>query len=385
VKITAVETVNFRTCDTVQYSRWGYQYDFFGPKYPASSCLTRVKTDEGIEGVCLGGDKAIADRWIAPLLIGEDPLDREKLWQWMYSLTRWRVSERMIGVIDMALWDLAGKYFKVPVHKLLGGFRGRVKAYASSGPNMGTPEEYADHAEMCMKQGYKAYKIHAYIFYDPVRNRPCSDVETFPKQDIEVCKAVRERVGEDMILMYDPWTVGSGGGYNLEEAVWVGRELEKLNFYWFEQPLLEDRIEPYVRLCNELKIPVLAPEMSMGSFFTRAEWLTRHAADMLRMEVSMGGITAVKKCMDLCEAFGVRCELHGGGFGHLQILGATSPKLSEWYERGLLGPRYDYEIPRPPLRMICDPMDEDGNVIIPRGPGLGMEIDWDYVEKNRIP
>ncbi len=385
MKITAVETVNFRTCDTVQYSRWGYQYDFFGPKYPASSCLTRVKTDEGIEGVCLGGDKAIADRWIAPLLIGEDPLDREKLWQWMYSLTRWRVSERMIGVIDMALWDLAGKYFKVPVHKLLGGFRGRVKAYASSGPNMGTPEEYADHAEMCMKQGYKAYKIHAYIFYDPVRNRPCSDVETFPKQDIEVCKAVRERVGEDMILMYDPWTVGSGGGYNLEEAVWVGRELEKLNFYWFEQPLLEDRIEPYVRLCNELKIPVLAPEMSMGSFFTRAEWLTRHAADMLRMEVSMGGITAVKKCMDLCEAFGVRCELHGGGFGHLQILGATSPKLSEWYERGLLGPRYDYEIPRPPLRMICDPMDEDGNVIIPRGPGLGMEIDWDYVEKNRIP
>jgi len=385
VKITAVETVNFRTCDTVQYSRWGYQYDFFGPKYPASSCLTRVKTDEGIEGVCLGGDKAIADRWIAPLLIGEDPLDREKLWQWMYSLTRWRVSERMIGVIDMALWDLAGKCFKVPVHKLLGGFRGRVKAYASSGPNMGTPEEYADHAEMCMKQGYKAYKIHAYIFYDPVRNRPCSDVETFPKQDIEVCKAVRERVGEDMILMYDPWTVGSGGGYNLEEAVWVGRELEKLNFYWFEQPLLEDRIEPYVRLCNELKIPVLAPEMSMGSFFTRAEWLTRHAADMLRMEVSMGGITAVKKCMDLCEAFGVRCELHGGGFGHLQILGATSPKLSEWYERGLLGPRYDYEIPRPPLRMICDPMDEDGNVIIPRGPGLGMEIDWDYVEKNRIP
>lgn len=385
MKITAVETVNFRTCDTVQYSRWGYQYDFFGPKYPASSCLTRVKTDEGIEGICLGGDKVVADRWIAPLLIGEDPLDREKLWQWMYSLTRWRVSERMIGVIDMALWDLAGKYFKVPVHKLLGGFRGTVKAYASSGPNMGTPEEYADHAEMCMKQGYKAYKIHAYIFYDPVRNRPCSDMETFPKQDIEVCKAVRERVGEDMILMYDPWTVGSGGGYNLEEAVWVGRELEKLNFYWFEQPLLEDRIEPYVRLCNELKIPVLAPEMSMGSFFTRAEWLTRHAADMLRMEVSMGGITAVKKCMDLCEAFGVRCELHGGGFGHLQILGATSPKLSEWYERGLLGPRYDYETPRPPLRSICDPMDEDGNVIIPKGPGLGMEIDWDYVEKNRIP
>ena len=385
MKITAVETVNFRTYDTVQYSRWGYQYNFFGPKREVSSCLTRIKTDEGAEGICLGGDKTVTDRWIVPLLVGEDPFDRERLWQWMYSLTRWRVSERIIGVIDMALWDLAGQFFKVPIHKLLGGFRDRVKAYASSGPNLGTPEEYADHAELCKKQGYKAYKVHPYIFYDPVKKRPCSDTETFPKQDIEVCRAVRERVGPDMVLMYDPWTVGAGGGYNLEEAVWVGRELEKLDFYWFEQPLLVDRIEPYVKLCSELKIAVLAPEMSSGSFYTRAEWISRHAADMLRIETAMGGITAVKKCMDLCEAFGVKCELHGGGFGHLQVLGATSPKLSEWYERGLLGPGFDYETPRPPLKKICDPLDGDGNVLIPQGRGLGMEIDWDYIERNRLP
>ncbi len=170
----------------------------------------------------------------------------------------------------------------------------------------------------------------------------------------------------------------------MEEAIWVGRELEKLNFYWFEQPLLEDRIEPYIKLCSELKIPVLAPEMSVGSFYTRAEWLMRHAADMIRMECSLGGITAVRKCMDVCEAYGVKCELHGGGFGNLQILGATSPKLSEWFERGLLGPGFDYETPRPPLKKICDPMDNDGNVLIPQTPGLGMEIDWDYIEENKI-
>jgi L-alanine-DL-glutamate epimerase-like enolase superfamily enzyme len=302
----------------------------------------------------------------------------------MYSLTRWRVSERIIGVIDMALWDLAGKYFKVPIHKLLGGFRDRVKAYASSGPNLGAPEVYADHAEACLKEGYKAYKVHPYIFYDPIKKRPCPDTITFPREDIEVCKAVRERVGDEMILMYDPWTVGAGGGYSLEEALWVGRELEKLNFYWFEQPLLEDRIESYITLCSGLKIPVLAPEMSGGSFFTRGEWIARRAADMIRMECGFGGITAVKKCVDLCEAYGVKCELHGGGFGHLQVLGATSPKLCEWFERGLLGPGFDYEKPRPPLTTICDPMDGEGNVLIPQKPGLGMEIDWDYIDENRI-
>ncbi|MFB0522375.1 MAG: enolase C-terminal domain-like protein, partial [Candidatus Bathyarchaeia archaeon] len=95
-------------------------------------------------------------------------------------------------------------------------------------------------------------------------------------------------------------------------------------------------------------------------------------------------ITAAKKCVDLCEAYGVKCELHGGGFGNLQILGATSPKLCEWYERGLLGPNFDYEKPRPPLKKICDPMDNDGNVLIPQTPGLGMEIDWNYIERNRI-
>ncbi|MEM2111142.1 MAG: hypothetical protein QXX08_04610 [Candidatus Bathyarchaeia archaeon] len=192
MKIIDIETIEFKTYDTILYSRWGYHYNFSGPKYETISKLTRIVTDEGVEGLCLGGDKAMTDRWIKPLLVGEDPLNREKLWQWMYSMARWRVSERLIGVIDMALWDLAGKYFDVPAYKILGGFRDRVKAYASSVPNLGTPEDYANHAETCKKQGYKAYKIHPYIFYDPIKKEPCPDTRTFPKLDIEICKAVRE-------------------------------------------------------------------------------------------------------------------------------------------------------------------------------------------------
>jgi L-alanine-DL-glutamate epimerase-like enolase superfamily enzyme len=389
LKITDVETIEFVSYDSA-HSRWGFP-DWSGlmsltkETYETKSSITKIATDEGVEGLCFGGKKEEVNRWIKPLLIGEDPLDREKIWQWMYSITRGRLSEKTLAVVDMALWDLAGKYFKVPISKILGGFRDRVKAYASTLPNLGSPEEYAEHAWKCRKHGYKGYKIHPYTFYDPLKKKACPDTTTFPKEDIEICKAVREKVGEDMVLMFDPFTIGAGGGYSFEEAVWVGKELEKLNFSWFEQPLLEDRFFPYIKLCKELNIPILSPEMTFGSFYTRAEWLRSQACDIVRMECNHGGITAVKKCIDVCEAYGVKCEFHGGGFAHLQILAATSPKICEWYEKGLLGKNMVYnKSPSSVLKKVCDPMDDDGNVLVPQKPGLGMEVNWEYITKNSI-
>ena len=82
---------------------------------------------------------------------------------------------------------------------------------------------------------------------------------------MEICKAVREAVGDDMVLMLDPF-----GVYTLEEALWVGREIEKLNFYWLEHPMFETRLEPYRRLTRELDFAVMAPEQFPGGVFTRA-------------------------------------------------------------------------------------------------------------------
>ena len=118
----------------------------------------------------------------------------------------------------------------------------------------------------CRARGYQAYKVHAYIYWDPYKNEPAPGKPAFPKEDVEVCQAVREAVGDSMVLMMDPWSI-----YSYEEAVYVGHELEKLGFYFFEHPMDEVRIEPYRRLCKELSIPVCSPELVPGSFYSRDE------------------------------------------------------------------------------------------------------------------
>lgn len=359
------------------------------PETTAIQTLTRIITDENAEGYYFGGrghgdqdgmsrdQRAAMEGRIKSLVVGQDPFDRERFWHWMWVAN---VEENLLSVLDMALWDLQARAFGVPVHKLLGGCRDRVKAYASTFPNMGTPEEYAEHAAACKSRGYKHYKIHPYYFWDPVKKQPDPGRPSHTEQDIEVCKAVRARVGDDMVLSFDPW----GTYRTYEEALKVGRELEKLNFYWYEHPMPEYRVSAHEKLCRELDIPILSPEIAAGSLYTRADWILRGASDMSRIDVLRGGITGVKKMVSVCEAYGVKCEIHMSGFGNLQILGATSEDTCEYYERGLLAPGVDYETPQPYLEEICDPMDSDGYVQIPQEPGMGYRIKWDYIEDNMV-
>jgi L-alanine-DL-glutamate epimerase-like enolase superfamily enzyme len=245
---------------------------------------------------------------------------------------------------------------------------------------MGAPEEYARHALACQQAGYMHYKIHPYYFWDPVTQKPVPGRPSHVEQDIEACRAVRAAVGEDMVLSFDPW----GTYRTYEEALRVGRELQKLGFYWYEHPMHEYRVAAYEKLCRELQIPILSPEIAAGSFYTRADWIRRGASDMSRIDVLRGGITGVKKMVAVAEAYGVKCEIHMSGFANLQILGATSEDTCEYYERGLLAPGVDYDTPPPYLQEICDPLDGEGYVSVPQGPGMGYQINWDYIEEHRI-
>jgi L-alanine-DL-glutamate epimerase-like enolase superfamily enzyme len=146
----------------------------------------------------------------------------------------------------------------------------------------------------------------------------------------------------------------------------------------------EYRVESYVRLCRELTIPVLSPEIAAGGVFTRAEWILRGASDMSRIDVNRGGVTGARKTAIVSEAFGVRCEIHMSGFGNLQVLGATSEDTSEYYEKGLLAPGVDYEGSHPYLNAVCDVIDADGYVSLPPGPGMGYDINWDYIDGNLL-
>jgi L-alanine-DL-glutamate epimerase-like enolase superfamily enzyme len=383
VKITNLEVIPFRV------PRRPYRSGQVLPETFVTQTLTRITTDEGAEGYCLGGhghgdqdgltaeDRAALEGRFRSLVMGQDPFDRERFWHWNWVSN---VRENLLSVLDMTLWDLQARAFGVPIHKLLGGCRDRVKAYASTFPNIGPPEVYAEHAAACKAQGYRAYKIHPYYFWDPDTGKPDPGRPSHVEWDIRACRLVRERVGEDMVLMYDPW----GTYRTYEEAVRVGRVLEELGFYWYEHPMSEFRVEAYVKLCRELTIPILSPEIAPGSIYTRADWILRGASDMSRIDVLRGGITGCHKMAAICEAFGVKCEMHMSGFGNLQILGATSEDICEYYERGLEAPGVDTLTPPPYLEAICDPLNPDGTVTVPQEPGMGYRLRWDYIEENRI-
>jgi L-alanine-DL-glutamate epimerase-like enolase superfamily enzyme len=383
VKIIGLEVVPFETCaDRISFGRLVTDQKIV-------QTVTTVRTDDGAAGYYFGGhfhgdrdgllagDRALVEQFLGPILAGHDPFEREEIWQQLWAA---KLPENVVSVIDLALWDLAGRATGLPVHKLLGSARRRVKAYASSFNNLGMPDEYAAHALDCRRQGYRAYKIHPYHYWNPATREPALPRPSYVDWDIEACRAVRAAVGDDMVLMFDPW----GTYQTYADALRVGRELERLGFYWYEHPMPEHRVDAYVRLAEELTIPICSPEIAEGGIHTRAQWILRHASDISRIDVLRGGITGAMKMAATCDAFGIRCELHMSGFGNLQVLGATTEDVCEYYERGLLGPGARYETTPPYLTVPCDPLDDDGFVTVPQGPGLGYDIDWGYIDDHRV-
>lgn len=385
MKITDVRVIRFKT----HADRWNIREARLLPNAEVSATVTCIDTDEGLSGYFFGGGKhgdqdgmmpdeqALIEGRVRDLLLGVDPFDRELIWKWMWVANLPEVAQ---SVIDCALWDLAGRAANLPVYKLMGAARDKVPAYASTYPNIGQPADYADHAIACQKEGYKAYKIHPHYFWNPDTRLPTKGRPSNIRADIETINLVREAVGPDMVLMYDVW----GTYHTIEETIKVGRELERNDFYWYEHPMPEYRVDSYVRLCKELSIPILAPEIAAGGVFTRAEWIQRGASDMSRMDIRRGGITGCRKTAIVCEAYGQRCEIHMAGWGNLQVMGATSEDTSEWYEKGLLAPGVNYDAPHPYLKHNCDPMDAEGNIAMPTAPGMGYEIIWDYITENQV-
>lgn len=354
-----------------------------GPEHPARQALLTIRDDEGAEGYAFGSPEALRthllESYVRKVLIGQDPFDREKLWQ---GLARWQrgsggnLTDRTLALVDLALWDLAGRKLNMPVWKLLGGYRDRVPAYASTmcgdelPGGLATPEDYGRFAEALVRRGYRAIKLHTWM--PPVSWAPSV------KMDLKACAAVREAVGPDVALMLDAYH-----WYSRVDAYELGLGIQKLGYYWYEEPMDEHSIRSYRWLADNLEIPILGPEVAEGKFHTRAEWITAGACDIVRTGVmDVGGITPSMKVVHLAEAFNMDCEIHGGGAGNLALLGAMHN--GRWYERGLLHPFLDYDAVPPHLRRRVDEMDSEGYVHMPSGPGLGEEIDFAYIEANRV-
>ena len=354
-----------------------------GPEHVAHHALLTVHTDDETAGYCFGAPADlradILDEYVRPALIGNDPYDRERLWQDMVKRQRGslaRFSNRAMSAAESALWDLAGRRLGLPIYKLIGAYRDRIPAYGSTmcgdeiDGGLATPDDYGRFAEQLVERGYKAIKLHTWM--PPISFAP--DV----KMDVRAAAAVREAVGPDIELMVDPYHF-----YTREEALHLGRELQQLDYYWLEEPMDEQSTSSYAWLTRQLDMAVLGPESLDGKMRTRAEWMVRNASDITRAGIlEVGGITPTLKTAHLAESFGMACEVHWGGAGSLHVLGAMWN--GRWYERGLLHPLRDYETPEPWLHSLVDPMDADGYVSVPQSPGLGEDINFEYIRENLV-
>jgi L-alanine-DL-glutamate epimerase-like enolase superfamily enzyme len=328
--------------------------------------LLTIRTSDGIEGhAFLGGSTHPASmdgpgliRNLKPLLLGRNPLDREFLYHMIHAQSR-TVSYRAIGAVDVALWDIAGKKAGLPIHRLLGSYRTSIPAYASS-QMFPHPEQYQEDALFFKNAGWQAYKVH------PPRR---------PAEDIKVCEAVRKSVGEGYTLMLD-----STWAYTYEEAMRVGRAIERQGYYWFEDPLRYSDIYGYVKLREKLDIPIMATEMPEGGLDTYAIWIMEKATDFLRGDVFLkGGITTMVKTAHLAEAFNMHYEIHIGGnslndLASLHV--AMAVKNCQFFEVLLpeLAQKYG---------MVEDiVVDPSGMVHAPEGPGLGARIDFDLIRRR---
>jgi L-alanine-DL-glutamate epimerase-like enolase superfamily enzyme len=330
--------------------------------------LLTVTTDEGVQGHAFLGsamrgahlDGQSLIQFLKPVVLGQDPLDRERLYQAMWQKLR-QTTYRAVGAVDIALWDIAGKVAGLPIHRLLGSYRDRVPAYASSAVLRGK-EVYADEATRFKGEGWTAYKIH-----------PPTD----PVVDMEVCRAVRRAVGDGFTVMLD-----STWAYQYPEALRVGKVAEELGFHWYEDPLADDDLLSYVKLKQHLAIPILATEYAPGGLTSYAPWLVHQATDYLRGDVAVkGGITALVKAAHLAEAFHMNYEVHHGGnslnnVANLHVIMAI--KNCEFFEVLLPSGAQKYGLAQD------IEVDHQGLVHAFNAPGLGASIDFGLIERKKV-
>lgn len=284
----------------------------------------------------------LVERRIRTDLTGRDPLMRELLWQRLWELDR--IEELPIyalGLVDVALWDLAGKAAGLPVHRLLGPYREAIPAYAST-VTFGSTEEYLDVADQCLELGYVGIKLHGW-----------GD----PKADAELCRKLRSHVGDDVPLMYD-----GSAGFDLADSVYVGRALSEAGYLWYEEPMREFSVTSYRWLAERVDVPLLVAETSDGAHLNAGDFIAAGAAGAVRTSAQLkGGITGALRIAHLADSYQLRAEVHGSGVVNAHLCMAIPNTTS--YESLV----YTNPVVREPS------VGADGLVRAPCAPGIGFD------------
>src|SRR5579885_1626216 len=334
--------------------------------------IAGVVTNSGIEGNYTLANHYFHPNWsnLGWLEYAKGVLTGKSVLDWPALTSQWAPAKRRVGqssyasAIDACLWDILGKAVGLPVYRILGAYRTRVLAYASSQHHRRI-EDFVDEVQRCKQEGFTAYKIHP-----PTTPDGGGDY----KVDIEVAKAVRKAAGDDFTLLMDPV-----GVYTREHALKVGRALQDLNFVAYEDPIPTSDIDGLVELCSALDIPIHIGEF-IFSPYNYAEYIRRGAVDVVRFITdNVGGITGGMKIARLAECFGMECAPHNWGevFDHaVHFHCELAMPNNVWFEMTVPQGIGDRPYIKDRIRVA-----RDGYVYAPAKPGLGYEIDRNVLDR----
>ncbi len=333
--------------------------------------LVRVSTDTGITG--LGSVyshpdlvRVVVEGQLRDILIGKDPLEVERLWDIGYGLTRWYgrkgAAVSALGGVDVALWDIRGKVSGKPIYELLRGERSRVPAYASAMTWRDDPTTLTAEAQRHLENGFRAMKMRIGQNYE---------------YDSAAVRMVREAIGPDRRLMVD-----ANARFNLAQAQRLAPQLSALQVFWLEEPFLPEDLDSFSTLHSQVAVPLAAGENEFGVQGFR-ELIGRGLVDIVQPDCSRaGGITECYRIGLLAHEHGLRVATHTWSdavalVANLHLVASLPNGLM--VEIDQTGNELINNLLAEPLRLV------DGNVLVPEGPGLGIELNADAVERYTVP
>ena len=368
----------------------GYSQQYYSRR---TAHLVEVESDEGVSGwgECFGpgavalANKGIVEDVIQPMVLGSDPLDRDAIWHRVYNLLRDHGQKGMplqaLSGVDIALWDISGKVAGLPLHKLIGGaHRKNVPVYGYGmmlrpEPTSELAARFRDEAAAIRDAGFVAAKMK---------------VGLGPENDIRLAEAVREGVGPDYRFMVD-----ANHCYTTSDAFHVGRALEELGAYWFEEPVAPEDLDGYRELRAGLKVNIAGGEAEFNRWGWRAI-LENRGLDIAQPEVcALGGVSEYLRVLALCHAHHTPVVNHVWGSAiavavNLHLLAAmpTMPGgLNPWE------PMLEFDTTENVFRdgLLAEPLDVQGQVkrnrgrvAIPTAPGLGVAPDQEFIQRYKI-
>ena len=349
-----------------------------------AATLIEIKTDQGIIGwgECFPQGleppeiaAAVVKSCFSEILMEQNPLDTERLWFEMYNRSRdfGRKGSVMAAIsgIDIALWDIAGKFYDKPISQLLGGaFREKVQPYATGFYRLkgqGESSRLAEEALQHYENGFRLMKIKLGFGLE---------------DDIAVMHAIRDSIsGLGVTLMVD-----TNHAYGRRDALTLGRKLSEFDLRWYEEPVVPEDLESYVELRRCLPMAIAGGENEHGLYGFKSLFAAG-AVDIAQPDIgSCGGFTGARHIVTLAQAFGVEINPHVWGSAiaqaaSLQLIAALPISHHSIFSRQ---PILEYDQSAHPFRreLVEDPIEiEGGLVIIPSRPGIGISVNKKTIER----